>query len=245
MVKTLYLNLEDDVAKVVAKIKRERTADVVLVFPKKSYVFSDSINMRLPKKQVDMLGKQVSILTMDERGQEFAKEAGFALKIMPKMTRGKTISDIRPRTAPTPAIMTQGFQPEAVIAPESTQSIVEDEQPVLEPMPIEPLSAPVAKPKKAVRRPKAAKTEAATTQSVPVVSTPVKPVKAKPRITTVPPVIPSHGRVALPVAQGQRDVNSGRVAGAISSRRQVAPGTSRSLPGSDLSVHRAFTIGDA
>jgi hypothetical protein len=102
MAKTIYLNLEDDVNKVAAKLKREKSDEVVLVFPKKSFIFSDSINLRLLKKQVDMLGKSVSILTMDERGQTFAQEAGFELKRLPAKSRSTSFSDIRPRTARVP-----------------------------------------------------------------------------------------------------------------------------------------------
>ncbi|HEX3095871.1 MAG TPA: hypothetical protein VHQ20_02000 [Patescibacteria group bacterium] len=109
MAKTIYLNLEDDVTKVVNKLKREKAVDVVLVFPKQSYVFSDGINMRLLKKQLDMLGKNISILTMDERGKAYAEEAGFALKSMPRSLRANSLSDIRPRTAPAPVTITEGF----------------------------------------------------------------------------------------------------------------------------------------
>lgn len=105
MTKTLYVNLEDDVNKVIAQLKREKSAEAVLVFPKQSFIFSDSINLRLLKKQVDMLGKKVSILTMDERGQTFAKEAGFELKSMPRKSASHSMSDIRFRTAPVPEVI--------------------------------------------------------------------------------------------------------------------------------------------
>jgi hypothetical protein len=95
MLKTIYLNLEDDIAKITSKIKREKAEEIVLVFPKKSFLFSDSINLRLLKKQLEPLGKTVSILTMDEMGQMYAKEAGFALKFLPKSPRPGQFSDIR------------------------------------------------------------------------------------------------------------------------------------------------------
>lgn len=112
MIKTVYLNLEDDVAKIAAKVKREKAADIVLVIPKKSYIFSDSINMRLLKKQVDLLGKQVSILTMDETGQMYAKEAGFPLKFLPKSGTTSRFSDIR-RSSPAPAPVPASSAPPA------------------------------------------------------------------------------------------------------------------------------------
>ncbi len=92
---TIYLNLDDDVAKIAAKAQKEKSSDVVLVFPKKSFIFSDSINLRLLKKQLDMMNKHASIMTMDEKGQMYAKEAGFDIKYLSKTTRPGSTSDIR------------------------------------------------------------------------------------------------------------------------------------------------------
>jgi hypothetical protein len=97
MVKTIYLNLEDDITKITARIAKEAAPEVVLVFPKGSFLFSDSINLRLLKKQVDLLGKEAAILTMDEVGQIYAKEAGFPLKFLSKKSGGGRFSDITPR----------------------------------------------------------------------------------------------------------------------------------------------------
>lgn len=95
MIKTIYLNLEDDVAKIVAQLQRHSAQELVLVFPKQSFMFSDSINMRLLKKQVDLLRKKVYVLTMDEKGKMYAQEAGFELKFLPKSSRTSSVSDIR------------------------------------------------------------------------------------------------------------------------------------------------------
>jgi len=97
--KTIYLNLEDDVAKTVAKIKAYKGEEVVLVIPKDSYLLGDSINLRLLKKQVDLLSTKVSVLTMDVTGKMYAREAGFPLKRLPKVAPSKSFSDIRPQTA--------------------------------------------------------------------------------------------------------------------------------------------------
>lgn len=93
--KTIYLNLEDDVAKTVRKIKAFKGEEMVLVIPKDSYLLGDSINLRLLKKQVDMLKAKVYILTMDPTGQMYAREAGFGLKRLPKVGRSTSFSDIR------------------------------------------------------------------------------------------------------------------------------------------------------
>src|SRR5262245_33773212 len=101
MTPSIYINLEDDVSKIVTRLKHNRAAQVVLVCPKKCQLFADSINLRLLKKQADLLGKEVFILTMDEKGQMYAKEAGFGLKFLPKSMPGRSFSDVR--TAHKPA----------------------------------------------------------------------------------------------------------------------------------------------
>lgn len=97
---SIYINLEDDVAEVVARLKRTKAQKVVLVCPKRCFLFSDSINLRLLKKQVDLLKKEVAVLTMDERGQLYAKEAGFELRFLSKQEGSQRTADISPTRGP-------------------------------------------------------------------------------------------------------------------------------------------------
>src|SRR5271155_2915067 len=92
---SIYINLEDDVSKIVTRLKRQSSRQVVLVCPKKCFLFSDSINLRLLKKQGDLLGKEIFILTMDEKGQLYAQEAGFQLKFLPRSRNSVGFSDIK------------------------------------------------------------------------------------------------------------------------------------------------------
>ncbi len=101
MIPSIYINLDDDVARVVARLKKTQADKLVLVCPKRCQLFSDSINLRLLKKQTDFLKKEVYILTMDERGQLYAKEAGFGLKFLPKGKNPSAFSDIQVQHKPT------------------------------------------------------------------------------------------------------------------------------------------------
>lgn len=80
MEKNLYLKIDDDVARAVNKISKERATEITLILPKESWVLADLINLKLLKKHTDALGKRVSILTMDKEGQKLAREVGFELK---------------------------------------------------------------------------------------------------------------------------------------------------------------------
>lgn len=116
--KTIYLNLEDDVAKTVAKIRAYKGEEVVLVIPKDSYLLGDSINLRLLKKQVDLLSTKVSVLTMDITGKMYAREAGFPLKRLPRVAPSKSFSDVRASGA------TKIFKPHEV------EEVMEEEAPL-------------------------------------------------------------------------------------------------------------------
>ena len=92
---SVYINLEDDVPEIIGRLKHNKAAQLILVCPKKCHLFNDPINLKLLKKQVDLLDKELFIFTMDERGQEYAEAAGFRLKSLPKIVRSGALSDIK------------------------------------------------------------------------------------------------------------------------------------------------------
>lgn len=124
---SVYINLEDDVTKIVERLKHNSASQIVLVCPKRSYIFSDSINLRLLKKQTDLLKKEIFILTMDEKGQLYAREAGFALKFLPKSSGAQNLSDIKMKTK-APAFVNK---PEVDTKPEvRAQSLMKTKAPL-------------------------------------------------------------------------------------------------------------------
>ncbi len=92
---SIYINLEDDVSKITTRLARQTAKQAVLVCPKKCFLFSDPLNLKLLKEQTDLLGKELFVLTMDEKGQQYAEEAGFQLKFLPKVNSAKTFSDVK------------------------------------------------------------------------------------------------------------------------------------------------------
>lgn len=111
---SIYINLEDDVSKITDRLRHNSAKQVILVCPKRSYLFSDSINLRLLKKQTDLLRKEIFILTMDEKGQLYAREAGFALKFLPKVSGRTPLSDIKTPHRVQPVSVTQDMEEEVV-----------------------------------------------------------------------------------------------------------------------------------
>ncbi|MBL8031010.1 MAG: hypothetical protein JNK33_01650 [Candidatus Doudnabacteria bacterium] len=118
MAKTLYFNLEDDIKTILARVKGEHSPDLVLVFPRRSYLFADAVNLKLLKKQLDVLRKNAAILTMDERGQAYAAEAGFVLKELPSRGVKHGMGDIKTRATERPAHAAKRHPaPTEVVAP--------------------------------------------------------------------------------------------------------------------------------
>jgi len=99
----LYLNLEDDVSTIVGKLKKINSSSLVLVCPKRCFLFKDQINLHLLKKQADLAGKEISILTMDEKGRGYARRAGFKLKSLLLEKGRRSFSDISPGKRLEPA----------------------------------------------------------------------------------------------------------------------------------------------
>jgi hypothetical protein len=123
MIPSIYINLEDDVPKVIARIKKEKNSSLVLVCPKRCFLFNDSINLRLLKKQTDLLGKEVFILTMDERGQMYAKEAGFSLKFLPQAKKSNGFSDVVKKTQTVLQPMPINEKPKVLAKPTVSQEL--------------------------------------------------------------------------------------------------------------------------
>lgn len=92
--KTIYCHIEDDLKKISGLLEQETSEEVVLVLPKRSYLFGDSLNLKLLKKHADLSGKRVSIMTADERGQIYARDAGFLLKNPPVVKNNTKPDDI-------------------------------------------------------------------------------------------------------------------------------------------------------
>jgi hypothetical protein len=95
MAKSIYFNIEDDVKSIIARVRQEPQNELALVFPRRCYLFSDPLNVKLLKKQLDILHKRAAIMTMDERGQAAAAEAGFPLLEVPTRRVHGSVGDMR------------------------------------------------------------------------------------------------------------------------------------------------------
>ena len=151
MAKTLYFNIEDDVKSIVTRLRAEAEQDFVLVFPRRSYLFSDPLNVKMLKKQLDILRKAASIMTMDERGQAASAEAGFSLREIPTRKPRSGMGDIAVRSrraAPEPVTISSS---EPILSGGGSDDGPEDEvEGAPAPVPVKRPTAPRAIPRLAV-----------------------------------------------------------------------------------------------
>ena len=95
MAKIIYVNIDEDVTRAGRKLNREPSTDVVLVFPKQSLIFADQANLTELKEHADEAGKHVTVVTADQKGQLFARNAGFDLgDISMLRTRGASMDTV-------------------------------------------------------------------------------------------------------------------------------------------------------
>jgi len=83
----IYLELGDDIAEATNRLRRAKHSEITMVIPRRALMLQSVINLRILKTQADLLEKQVSIVTQDEVGRNFASTAGF--KVMDQLRDGK------------------------------------------------------------------------------------------------------------------------------------------------------------
>lgn len=76
----IYLEEDDEIISVIDKIKNVQANDVELVFPNKSPLIRSIVNLKILKRQSDLLKKNIIVVTTDEIGQVLAKKANLQIK---------------------------------------------------------------------------------------------------------------------------------------------------------------------
>ncbi|OGB73554.1 hypothetical protein A3K24_01750 [candidate division Kazan bacterium RIFCSPHIGHO2_01_FULL_44_14] len=108
----IYLELGDDIAEATNRLRRAKQSEITMVIPRRALMLQSTINLKILKTQADLFEKQVSIVTQDEVGRNFAVDAGF--KVMDQL------KDTKP---PKRAETSMSTEPVAVL----TEAAVDDE----------------------------------------------------------------------------------------------------------------------
>lgn len=77
MAKVIYLEVDEEITSVIDKIKKVEDKQISLFFPKRANLIKSIVNLKLLKRQADLLSKEIIIVTTDETGANLAKKSDF------------------------------------------------------------------------------------------------------------------------------------------------------------------------
>lgn len=80
MHKTVYIDHQEEITTVVEKIKKEAAPDIFLVIPKGAIFAQGIINLKILKRESEKIGKNIFIITDDEKVKKFAKKIEITVK---------------------------------------------------------------------------------------------------------------------------------------------------------------------
>ena len=90
MPKVIYLDVDEEITSVIDKIKKvQGKQNIDLFFPKRASLTKSIVNLKLLKRQTDLLNKNIFIVTSDETGANLAKKSGFKVKGSLKENNGE------------------------------------------------------------------------------------------------------------------------------------------------------------
>jgi len=77
--KTLYIDIDEELTEVVGKIDALKGQQLLLVIPKDAIIFNNSINLKILKQKSQESGKELQVFTNDESGQAMLNKVGIRL----------------------------------------------------------------------------------------------------------------------------------------------------------------------
>ncbi|MBI2638173.1 hypothetical protein HYW83_01135 [Candidatus Peregrinibacteria bacterium] len=75
--KVIYVEIDDEITHVFDRLKRLRVKRVALVIPRRAIILQSIVNLKILKKKIDELEKEVVIVTTDLNGMQLALKAGI------------------------------------------------------------------------------------------------------------------------------------------------------------------------
>lgn len=86
----IYLEPDDDIANVIGRIKESDSLAVSLVVPRGGTIAQSVVNLKLLKREIEKLGKYVSLVTADKISKNLASQVGVT--VYPNVNEAKSAS---------------------------------------------------------------------------------------------------------------------------------------------------------
>ncbi len=80
MIKTLYLEVDEEVTSVVDKMKKEPASEITLVIPSHATLLQSVVNLKILASEARRLEKKLWVVTPDANGKHLATRAGLQVK---------------------------------------------------------------------------------------------------------------------------------------------------------------------
>lgn len=78
--KTIYIDIDEELSSVIDRIRRNKDKENILVIPRGALLFRNIINLKLLKREADLLNKTILIVTPDPIGQRLAQRADLMVR---------------------------------------------------------------------------------------------------------------------------------------------------------------------
>lgn len=78
--KVIYLDIDEEITAVIDKIKKTKGFDLALVIPKRSVLTQSIVNLKLLRKQIHAVGKNVVVVVSEKTAYNLAKRAGLDVR---------------------------------------------------------------------------------------------------------------------------------------------------------------------
>lgn len=78
--KVVYLDIDEEITAVIDKIKKTKVYDLALVVPKRSVLTQSIVNLKLLRKQIESIGKNVVVVVAEKNAYNLAKRAGLDVR---------------------------------------------------------------------------------------------------------------------------------------------------------------------
>ncbi|MBA4337121.1 hypothetical protein C0416_05130 [bacterium] len=77
--KVLFTDIDDEITSIYDKLRKYKMKNIYIVIPKRAILFQSVINLRILKRKIEDLKKNVFIITNDTNGMQLASRAGFTV----------------------------------------------------------------------------------------------------------------------------------------------------------------------
>lgn len=78
--RTIYIEPNEEITSVIDRLNEAESNEINLVVPSGAQIWQSSINLKLLKREIDGLAKQIVLVTTDDLGKEMAEKIGFTVK---------------------------------------------------------------------------------------------------------------------------------------------------------------------